>query len=112
MARGKPIIYEHWQPGGVECTGAHTKPLNCAELPKAGGKWHAQLCSVFRVFICEEPRKRTLGKFVAVGQLASWASAKAYCARTYNTDLEGSTRARASSSARSALNGRGECCDE
>lgn len=89
---GKPIIYEHCQPGGVERKGAHTKPLYSAELPKAGGKWHAQLCSVFRTFI--------------------WASAKAYCARTYNTDLEGSTSARASSSACSALNRRGGCCDD
>ena len=84
---GKPALYTNFGPNGVN--NLHDEPVNCIEILSINDnkQWNAQLCTVRRPFICEIPRKRTRGKFIAVGKTMSWESAENYCQQTYNTDL-------------------------
>ena len=82
---GKAVIYKNWEAHGVN--NWHELPLNCVEMVYDDEKWHAQLCTVRRSFVCETPRSRTRGKFIAVGKALSWETAEKYCQRTYNSDL-------------------------
>eukprot|EP01083_Nonionella_stella_P301338 1033209_1 len=82
---GKPVQMSNWGASGVNNN--HEIPLNCVELMYTDNQWNAQLCTVYRPFVCEEPRKRTRGKYIAVGKALSWESAENYCQTTYDTDL-------------------------
>lgn len=84
---GKPVMMTNFGQNGVN--NLHEQPVNCIEILSINNnkEWNAQLCTVRRPFICEIPRKRTRGKYIAIGKTLSWESAENYCQQTYNTDL-------------------------
>ena len=84
---GKPVMFTNFGPLGIN--NLHEAPINCMEVlsMRDNFRWNAQLCTVRRPFVCEIARKRTRGKYIAIGKILSWESAENYCQQTFNTDL-------------------------